>query len=52
MSEHKGAIFLMIVSLIIFGILAAFYSDNMPNIIDTLGGGFSQMMTNLYGNGG
>lgn len=48
MDSHKGAITLILVVLIIFGIFVAFATGVFNPIMDTIGEGFSNMVNNVF----
>ena len=52
MDSHKGAITLILVVLIIFGIFVAFATGVFNPIMDTIGDGFSNMVNNVFDGSG
>ena len=52
MDSHKGAITLILVVLIIFGIFVAFATGVFNPIMDKIGNGFSSMVDNVFSGSG
>ncbi|MEG0258575.1 MAG: hypothetical protein RR533_08015 [Carnobacterium sp.] len=48
MAEHKGAITLIIVALIIFGIFVAFATGVLDPIMTKIGDGFTKMVDGVF----
>lgn len=51
-SEHKGAITLIIVALIIFGVFVAFATGVFDPMMTKIGEGFTQMVDNVFDGSG
>jgi len=48
LSEHKGAILLLIVCVVIFGILVAFATGVIQPLIAKIGANLNTMVTNVF----
>ncbi|EJR25712.1 MULTISPECIES: hypothetical protein [Bacillus cereus group] len=48
MGEHKGAILLCIIALVVFGLWYAFTSGAVKPLLDQIGTGMSNMVTNVF----
>ena len=48
MSEHKGALLLVVVAIVLFGIFVAFATGIVQPLVDKIGANLNTMVTNVF----
>ncbi|MED4882762.1 hypothetical protein [Bacillus smithii] len=48
MSEHKGAILLVVVAIVLFGIFVAFSTGVVQPLVSKIGANLNTMVTNVF----